>query len=619
LAGDSVVVGTVCTSVTDEEGGPFVVGGEDGAPFLKITFTAAENWAFVTNEIWIGENITELPIDSEGEIDTEEFPYYWCNSTGQPTWSTIAPLKWYYNCEEVAFFNLSFVAQSTLGQVLPDGTIDPESEIVAFAYEFEGSSADGLYGYYDINILCVCVDEDDVPAEEADLGLAGENLESLSEMCEPSKVLVDEDFESNNNLFGGITSESHALTHFLGRLGQGYSQVEHFFTIPSSGGVPVDSVTLEFDLYQIDEWDDSADSFVVAIGGVGISLLDPLTPAVVDGISWSAEATASGKNLGFLDHDDSIYAVSLSIPSSAFTSGTLNVAFIVTTSNDFDSESAGVDNFKLTANYECGSRRQLDGCTGTADVAREDFESALEGWSNGLVAQDERIGHFLGRMGQENPTTSKAFDVPADAAVAVVAFNVFEFGTWNDADQFVVRVGAADVDLANLIMDHATSGEIEGISWSGIRLNGGDLSSHQVSLSVPKSYFATGKLNLAFSFDLSEGISSKSGGIDDLAITATGICGDGVASDPATHFGMANFNTGDEPSEGDNEDGPHCSSEDFPCEGGDKVYVCHYSVFKGYTTYCVKEADTDIIRFYPNDYCGPCVGGYGTAKQEAKK
>jgi hypothetical protein len=63
------------------------------------------------------------------------------------------------------------------------------------------------------------------------------------------------------------------------------------------------------------------------------------------------------------------------------------------------------------------------------------------------------------------------------------------------------------------------------------------------------------------------------------------------------------------------EDVPYCVSEDFPCEGEEEnmVYVCHYSGRDGYRTFCVPEADSDLLRFYPFDYCGPCEGGYGGA------
>lgn len=68
----------------------------------------------------------------------------------------------------------------------------------------------------------------------------------------------------------------------------------------------------------------------------------------------------------------------------------------------------------------------------------------------------------------------------------------------------------------------------------------------------------------------------------------------------------------EEPSK-DPDDMPYCLSEDFPCEGDEAnmVYVCHYSARKGYQTFCVPEADSDILRFYAHDYCGPCEGGQG--------
>jgi hypothetical protein len=58
--------------------------------------------------------------------------------------------------------------------------------------------------------------------------------------------------------------------------------------------------------------------------------------------------------------------------------------------------------------------------------------------------------------------------------------------------------------------------------------------------------------------------------------------------------------------------GHFCAFEDFPCgETDNMVYACHYSARHGYQTFCVPELDSDILGFYPKDYCGPCVGGYG--------
>merc|ERR1712176_340292 len=62
----------------------------------------------------------------------------------------------------------------------------------------------------------------------------------------------------------------------------------------------------------------------------------------------------------------------------------------------------------------------------------------------------------------------------------------------------------------------------------------------------------------------------------------------------------------------DGKDGHFCVSEDYPCgEDGTRVNVCHYSARYGYKTFCVPEADSDVLAFYKKDYCGPCVRGFG--------
>jgi hypothetical protein len=61
-----------------------------------------------------------------------------------------------------------------------------------------------------------------------------------------------------------------------------------------------------------------------------------------------------------------------------------------------------------------------------------------------------------------------------------------------------------------------------------------------------------------------------------------------------------------EPGEDGDDDSYYCASVDFPCEDG-KVYVCHYGgPEQGYVTFCIPEPDSEILRFYHRDYCGPC-------------
>lgn len=62
---------------------------------------------------------------------------------------------------------------------------------------------------------------------------------------------------------------------------------------------------------------------------------------------------------------------------------------------------------------------------------------------------------------------------------------------------------------------------------------------------------------------------------------------------------------------GEAKEGHFCSSVDYPCgEEPGHVNVCHYSAKHGYQTFCVPEADSDVLGWYPKDYCGSCVGGY---------
>eukprot|EP00797_Seminavis_robusta_P027666 Sro520_g159160.1 n/a (648) ;mRNA; r:33775-35718 len=639
-----------------------VFNGED----FEVSFTATRGWTFVSSEYWIGESIDDIPVDEDDSLDIEKFPYFWCNSTGLSTVKEFVEMKWSYNCEDLGTFDLKVLAHFTMAQLQDDGTIAPDTELVAFAEEYRGHTSDGgSYGWFDFVIDCDCP-----PIATAGAG------------CESEIVLLDEDFEAEENeeswhegfeysWSGGITSESALMSHFLGRLGQGKEEVSQSFDIPLSGDVSADRVTLEFTLYQIDRWTSEDDAFLVMIGtsnGTQISLGDMSMDTEsqyleedVDGVSWYRNMTVSGVNLGFLEDHDAKHFVHIDIPASKFASaGALEITFRAVTSLDIDEQSAGIDDIKVTAHYSgCdqeGARQLEDNCHRVSPLAQEDYESGVDlGWTNGLISHDSELGHFLGRFGEENPRASKVFtEVPTDADLVTVDFKLYEFGIWDPSDdRLLLTIGSTDVDVLG---GAHPSGSLNGIVWSRRALKEEEEEGGQyaISLTLPSHVYVSGKLRLSFWFDLSGSIGVKSGGIDDLSIAAHyDLCdGDGVGSGmplhvESTHFGMANFNhkkkteqqqqqqqqdkenklvsergaeeEGGPLEEGEDgpAEGPLCSASDFPCGEEGKVYVCHYSVFKGYSTFCVKEEDTDIIRFYPNDYCGPCTGGYGNTLKQA--
>ena len=141
----------------------------------------------------------------------------------------------------------------------------------------------------------------------------------------------------------------------------------------------------------------------------------------------------------------------------------------------------------------------------------------------------------------------------------------------------------------------------------------------------PEHYSNSGSLTVEFNANFIEDIDNESFGISNFKVTAIGSCGSrrrDLLTSTQRQGGLKSFiqhhedegAVGEPDMNGDDGDGPYCLAEDFPCNGGDMVYVCHYSTRRGYQTFCMPEGDSDVLRFYSKDYCGPCVGGYGGLK-----
>jgi hypothetical protein len=130
---------------------------------------------------------------------------------------------------------------------------------------------------------------------------------------------------------------------------------------------------------------------------------------------------------------------------------------------------------------------------------------------------------------------------------------------------------------------------------------------------IPNGYFSQGTLSIGFKALLTP-TSIGHYGIDNLHLATK--CSDlnagrmlGEAA--ATMMSMMGTAPAAEPALDGEDESFYCLSEDFPCDGGDDyVHVCHYSARLGYRTFCIPEADSEVLRFYANDYCGPCIGGF---------
>ncbi|MBL4712650.1 MAG: tandem-95 repeat protein, partial [Gammaproteobacteria bacterium] len=166
-------------------------------------------------------------------------------------------------------------------------------------------------------------------------------------------VLVSEDFENGATGWtdNTVTESSGNATDFLGQFGgtggnEGVSKAFDF-GVEHAG----ETVTIEFDMYEIDSWDD--EQFKVFINGDEVSS-DYLSHF---GRTWSTEATdeqdggteldaigSSGQY--WLDHDESHH---YSLEATVDESGLVQLGFGSTLNQSISDESWGIDNLTITA------------------------------------------------------------------------------------------------------------------------------------------------------------------------------------------------------------------------------------------------------------------------------
>ena len=238
----------------------------------------------------------------------------------------------------------------------------------------------------------------------------------------------------------------------------------------------------------------------------------------------------------------------------------------------------------------------------------EDYESQgqSDSWENGLEFDDEGFSTFLGRLGSGHPAVTKTFHVPEVAEYLEVSFDFYDIDGMPSADQILFGVQDSYLDLqlftSNGQKKYYNDIEVTRDTKSNrqISFRVSELDTiYSVKMKIPKYWYRDYDYMLPIGFRVvtTEAISTESYGVDNFRMHA--VCLEErvlAAAEPDTNGDDGSF---------------YCSANDFPCEGGDEmVYVCHYSARLGYQTFCVPEADSEVLRFYKNDYCGPCVGGF---------
>jgi len=292
-------------------------------------------------------------------------------------------------------------------------------------------------------------------------------------------------------------------------------------------------------------------------------------------------------------------------------------------------------------------------CDEDSLVAFEDFESGnADSWEHGTVSVEPRLSSFLGRLGAESDNVRKTFTVDPTSTHVTVEFLLYEIDLWKRCDKFTVIVGNKRLDLkqfyaedSNENPNNVEEGKKGGIMWSRFSVTPAmefvfnsqfKDQIHKVEMIIPPNYFNSGSLDFAVRVTMNDGIDSASAGIDNLRITAHGVCPGSQSSGPdrlldvdggksfptksvaTVHGGIKHIareetktDSASDPQLDGDDDGPYCTSRDFPCGGNGNVFICHYNPHLGYQTFCVPEEESDIVKFYANSYCGPCVGGFG--------
>jgi hypothetical protein len=430
-------------------------------------------------------------------------------------------------------------------------------------------------------------------------------VEEGSDTCAPtselacdhfdSQIISSEDFENSEH----AESWLFAKTGTLSRLSMSGDNPE----VSKTFEVPTDSsqITLEVDFYGNDDWA-SDDEVYIRINDVYLDLI-----SYTSGTSGGTNTGTFGELPVSMTTTDNIHHIVLTIPDTWYPDGRLILGFKVSTS--MDSDAAGFDNVVLSSACEVATQVEEVTCD---SGHTEDFENgqALT-WVNGLEAQDSGFTTFLGRLGKENPDVTKTFTVPSTADKAIVEFDFYSIDGHADGDKVYVGVQGTFLDLNLFAGSTGTTSTLYNdisvtiVDRRSINVGFGAETDEKfnIRLEIPKKWYSDGELEIGFRVHMLNSITTNGGAVDNFGISVD--CSRRRAAEERKM-------SANEPGE-DGDDGSfYCLSEDFPCQGGNNlVHVCHYSTRRGYQTFCIPEPDSEILRFYSNDYCGPCVGGYG--------
>jgi hypothetical protein len=253
-----------------------------------------------------------------------------------------------------------------------------------------------------------------------------------------------------------------------------------------------------------------------------------------------------------------------------------------------------------TNNVECGT------------TLFEDYETPgqSESWTGGLTTDGGALTSFLGRLGKQHSEVSKTFKIDKNADKLILTFDFYDIDGMPSSDKIMMGVQGSffDLDLFDSSGDKTYYNDVAVTqknkkSRSIAFKADSDDTIYSMWMKIPKHWYKDYEYELPITFR----IETDRDGIDNFKIEPS------CDRRRERELDSEEFPVSEPDQDGD--DGSYyCLSKDFPCEGGEgMVHACHYSTRLGYQTFCIPEADSEVLRFYSNDYCGPCVGGFGGA------
>lgn len=652
LASNDSLAGTVCVEVFN---GPLVI---------EVTRKVEGDWALISSEFWVGDDASKIPKRKNGAPNIERFPYFGGNSSGALSWSGVAFLEDSYNCDGASEYTVQMAVHSSYMKKFDNGTLIPGTKESSFTYQPNSGYHTNQLAWIPLRLVCKCTTH----------ALGGTHLHASpfapKHPATTGPALLPSSMHQEHCIGGtdGTGRECHDMMIGKGTMAgslcvEAVEDSDNFeFTFTSANG---------YTLLSSSFWlGDSVSEVPTVTTGEANNMAFPYFWRNSTGENvWKSQISL---NVSFdcdVIKEYKLAVVASSTFAQVAADGTLIddtevVAFIDKNSGD----KRGFGWFDLALRCDCKSTLESiqdalfgigndapGSCVASSVFVDEDYEAngSEDAWDNGVITKGDDLTYFLGRLGGDYaPRVSRMLEIPlapdgTKASSLSIEFVLYTIDAWKQGDSVAVIVGGNEIDLGNLASGNNSSGDVSdaqaGISWnrnvisqgSNLGFGEADDEKHLVQLTVPSDQFSDlGELFFGVSVILNDD-PENSAGVDDLTIEANYDCPeqhgrllrDGrIVQIPAINQSASEdliddeeaTNSDDDDDDGEEreqpkEDSRYCTANDFPCgQNEDDVYVCHYSRSRGFQTLCIPETESHVLSFYPQDYCGPCVGSVGS-------